>query len=252
MLALRLRKGGIEAEDKPDDSPVTIADRECERLFASGLETEFPADGLLGEEGANKASGSGRRWIIDPIDGTRDYLRGNRLWSHLLALEDNGRAVLGIAAFPALDETYWAVRDQGAFRNGQRIGISSITEVSRSVGCLNQINDAQERPGAGMFLDLASKFWAVRCLGGAQDAVWVASGLAEFWLEPSAKPWDLASLQVIAEEAGAAFMDYRGENTIYGGNAIICVPALVPVARWFLGLTSSYDGGHVSTPPAGS
>jgi len=251
-LALRLREQGIEAEDKPDDSPVTIADRECERLFVSELEREYPGDGLLGEEGANKASQNGRRWIIDPIDGTRDFVRGNRLWCHLLALEDRGQVVLGVAAFPALDETYWAVRSEGAFHDGQRIGISSITEASRSVACLNQINHVLKRPGAEKFLDLAAMFWSVRCTGGAQDAMWVSSGRAEFWLEPSAKPWDLAAIQVIAQESGAAFFDYRGEDTIYGGNAIVCVPALVPLARWFLGLSPSYDGGHVSAPVAGS
>lgn len=235
-LARRYQAEGVQPEDKADASPVTIADRECEKLIAATLEREFPRDGLLGEEGSAQESRNGRKWIIDPIDGTRDFVRGNRLWASLLALEVEGRVMLGVAAFPALDELYWAVRGEGAFRNGRRIHCSSITDVSRAVGCINQMNNARQRPGADRILELLSKFWAVRGLGGAMDAMWVAAGHAEFWLEPAAKPWDLAPLQVIAQEAGALYMDYRGEETIYGGNAVICVPALEPLARWFCGL----------------
>jgi histidinol-phosphatase len=236
QLALRYRAEGIQAEDKPDDSPVTIADRECEKLFVATLDRAFPGDGLLGEEGASKDSRNGRRWIIDPIDGTRDYVRNIPTWCSLLALEVEGRVVLGVAAFPKLGETYWAVSGQGAHRNGERIRISTITEVGRSVGCINQIQNVKERPGTDKIIDLMAGFWAVRCFGGALDAMLVCSGCAEFWLEPYAKPWDLAVVQVMAQESGAAFFDYRGENTIYGSNAILCVPALVPTARWFLGL----------------
>lgn len=235
-LALNYRAMGVEVEEKSDDSPVTVADRECEKLIVARLEREFPGDGMLGEEGANQESKNGRRWIIDPIDGTRDYVRSNRLWCSLLALEVDGRVELGVAAFPAMSELYWAVRGQGAHRNGHRIQVSTITEIGRSVGCFNQLERARQRPGTDRILDLMSEFWTIRCLGGAMDAMYVCAGHAEFWLEPTAKPWDLAVLQVMAQEAGAVFFDYKGENTIYGGNAVICVPALVPKARWFLGL----------------
>jgi histidinol-phosphatase len=235
-LALKYRETGIHAEDKPDDSPVTVADRECEKLIVSGLEKQFSHDGFLGEEGTNRESSNGRRWIIDPIDGTRDFVRGNRLWCTLLALEVDGRVEVGVASFPSLNETYWATRGDGAFRNGRRIQVSKITEIGRSVACINQLERAYQRPRADKLLELMSKFWAVRCLGGAMDSMYVCAGHAEFWLEPSAKPWDLAVLQIIAEEAGAVFFDHLGNNTIYGGNAVICVPALVPEARAFLDL----------------
>jgi fructose-1,6-bisphosphatase/inositol monophosphatase family enzyme len=235
-LALRHRAAGVEVEDKPDDSPVTIADRECEALIVEALRREFPGDGVLGEEGACRASVNGRRWIIDPIDGTRDFVRGNRLWCQLLALEEAGQVVLGAAAFPALGETYWAVRGAGAFRDGVRLHASSITEPARAVACLNQIQHVPARPFAERFFPLASQFWAVRCLGGAQDAMMVCAGQADFWLEPSAKPWDLAVIRIMAAESGAVYLDYRGGDSIYTGNAIVCTPALEPTARWYLGL----------------
>jgi histidinol phosphatase-like enzyme (inositol monophosphatase family) len=235
-LALEYAKKGVAVEDKADASPVTIADRECEKLIVGRLAKEFPDDGVLGEEGTNQQSKNGRRWIIDPIDGTRDFIRSSRIWCSLLALEAGGRVELGVAAFPALGEMYWAVRGQGAYRDGEQVRVSSITDIGKSVGCINQLERARHRPGTDRILDLMAEFWTIRCFGGALDAMYVCAGNAEFWLEPSAKPWDLAVLQVMAHEAGAAFFDYKGEDTIYGGNAVICVPALVPKARWFLGL----------------
>src|SRR5208283_2858025 len=128
--AKRIRAGGVSAETKPDASPVTIADKENERLIREAIEREFPADGILGEEGASKAGSSGRRWIIDPIDGTRDFVRGNRFWCVLVALEDAaGESLVGVAHFPMLDETYWAARGGGAFRNGERLRVSDIDTI---------------------------------------------------------------------------------------------------------------------------
>src|SRR6202047_1449221 len=99
---------GIVAEQKPDNSPVTEADRECERLISRMLKDAFPNDGLLGEEGAHAESRSGRRWIVDPIDGTRDYVRGNPLWAVLIALEENGEVQAGVAHLPVFGDTLWA------------------------------------------------------------------------------------------------------------------------------------------------
>src|SRR6516225_7836856 len=99
-LALRIREGGIHVEIKSDESPVTIADRECEKLIVTELGRAFPDDGLLGEEGASRDSANGRRWIIDPIDGTRDFIRGTGAWSVLIGLEENGSVVAGFTYFP--------------------------------------------------------------------------------------------------------------------------------------------------------
>lgn len=233
---------GVEAEDKPDDSPVTVADKESEKLIMKLLKEEFPDDGFLGEEGSTEAGTSGRRWIIDPIDGTRDFVRGNRLWSNLLGLEAGGVVVAGVATFPALGEQYWAVRGEGAWKYADgvasRMRCSAITETKRAVVCFNQLNRVLAHPGPEKVLPFLAQFGASRCLGGAWDAMLVSEGCAEVWLEPVLKPWDLAALSVIAKEAGCAYFDYKGEDTIYGGNGVICVPAMVPVMRAFLGLSS--------------
>ncbi len=241
LLALEYQERGVTAEDKADSSPVTIADRECEKLIAGEILRVFPDDGLLGEEGASREGTSGRRWIVDPIDGTRDYVRGNRLWCNLIALEADGVVEVGVCTFPALGETYWAVRGKGAWRslNGHtsRIHCSAIDSVSRAVLCANGLQNALQRPHSDKILAFFDQFWTVRSLGGALDAMYTCAGHADFWLEFSAKPWDLAVIQVIAKEAGLRYFDYTGADTIYGGNAVLCVPTLEPAAREFLGIS---------------
>src|SRR5690242_10702559 len=144
--ARRIRAGGIAAETKADASPVTVADRENERLIREAIEHEFPADGILGEEGSSKAGTSGRRWIIDPIDGTRDFVRGNRFWCVLLALEEADESVVGVAHFPLLGETYWAARGHGAYRNGEPIRASGVSNIGESVFTPNGLHLAQAAP----------------------------------------------------------------------------------------------------------
>ncbi len=239
-LALRYWRSGVKAEDKPDDSPVTVADRESERLIVRLLGEAFPRDGFLGEEGTGETGTSGRRWIIDPIDGTRDFVRGNRLWSNLLALEEEGEVVAGVATFPGLGEQYWAVRGGGAWRgSGEgpvRMKCSAIAETRRAVLCVNQLNRVLNYPRAEKVLPFLAQFGASRSLGGALDAMLVAGGSAEVWMEPALKPWDLGALSIIAKEAGCVYYDYTGKDTIYGGNGVICVPGLETVVREFLGI----------------
>src|SRR5579872_165621 len=113
-LALRYWGKGIAFDSKADDSPVTVADRETERLIAGMIEENFPDDGLLGEEGSRKESHNGRRWIIDPVDGTRDFVRGNPAWAVLIGFEAAGEVQAGFAFLPAMDEMFWAARGAGA------------------------------------------------------------------------------------------------------------------------------------------
>jgi histidinol-phosphatase len=232
-LALRFQPD-IVAETKPDKSPVTQADRECERMIAGMLSDAFPDDGILGEEGARAESRSGRRWIIDPIDGTRDYVRGNPLWANLIALEANGDVVAGVVNLPMLGKLYAASRGGGAFRDGMRIQASDKTSVNESVLCVNGYDKVAKTPYRDRLLNWMERFWAVRGLGGAADAMLVASGQAEIWLEPSASPWDFAPLKIILEEAGARYLNIDGGSTIYAGNAIGCAPGLELEVRRFL------------------
>jgi histidinol-phosphatase len=237
-LALRYQPD-IVAETKPDKSPVTRADRECERLIAGLLADAFPEDGVLGEEGARAESRSGRRWIIDPIDGTRDYVRGNPLWANLIALEADNDVVVGVCNLPVLGKLYSGSRGGGAHCNGSAIHPSAKTSVSESVLCVNGYDRVGNSPYCGRLLDWMGQFWAVRGMGGAADAMMVASGQAEIWLEPSASPWDFAPLKVILEEAGARYFNNDGGSTIYAGNAVGCAPGLELEVRRFLGLKES-------------
>jgi histidinol phosphatase-like enzyme (inositol monophosphatase family) len=232
-LALRYQPN-IVAETKPDKSPVTKADREGEQMIARMLSEAFPDDGILGEEGARAESRSGRPWIIDPIDGTRDYVRGNPLWANLIALEAGDEIVAGVVNLPALGKLYSAGRGGGASCNGSRIVASSKATIEESVLCLNSYEKMAKSPWREQLLNWMARFWAVRGLGGAADAMMVAAGQAEVWIEPGASPWDFAPLKIILEEAGAHFFNIDGGSTIYQGSGIGCAPGLEQEVKHFL------------------
>jgi len=232
-LALRHQAAGVRAEMKPDASPVTQADRDCERLICGMLEEAFPDDGLLGEEGARKESRSGRRWIVDPIDGTRDYVRANPLWSVLIALEQDGEVQAGVAHIPGFDAMFHASRGSGAYRNDLPVRVSKIADPGDAVLTVNSLNRIHGMPFAAGLIEWASRFWAYRCLGGTPDAMLMAAGQVDVWIEPKVAAWDLAATQVILEEAGAVFFDFTGQRTIYGGNAVACAPGLEAELRGF-------------------
>lgn len=232
--ALRLRERGIEAEAKPDDSPVTAADRESERIIAGMLTEAFPDDGLLGEEGTERQSRSGRRWIIDPIDGTRDFVRGYPGWAVLIGLEVGAEVEAGVVHLPVVGQTFTATRGGGAYRNGERIRVSSIATISQAVLFANGLKFYRGTEPAARLVDWMAEFWAVRTFGGCPDAMLLASGRGEVYLEPHVKAWDLAPLKVILEEAGARFFNFDGGSSIHGGTCAACVPALEAEVRRFL------------------
>jgi len=236
-LAVAYQTNGVSPVRKPDDSPVTVADRECERLIARALEEAFPGDGLFGEEGARKETRNGRRWIIDPIDGTRDFIRGLPLWCTIIALEENGQVQAGVVHIPPLNQTCWAARGEGAFRNGVRLRASATTRLADAVLSLNGLNKLSAQPMGARVLDWAAQFWSVRSMGGTPDAMLVAAAEADVWIEASnVSPWDLAAPQVILEEAGAVFFDFTGARSIYGGHAAACAPGLERELRALLGI----------------
>lgn len=235
-LALENQARGFEAETKPDLSPVTSADRANERLICRLLEEAFPDDGILGEEGAKRESRSGRRWIIDPIDGTRDFVRGIPTWGVMLALEAQGEVVVGACNLPALEELYSAAVGAGAYRNASRILAGPAKTPDQALVCLTAFDNLHGRPFAERLVPWLAQFWAVRSMGGCMDAMCVVSGRADLWIELEAEAWDLAPLKVIAEEAGARFFNFNGQSSIYGGNCVITVPSLERAVREFLGV----------------
>jgi histidinol-phosphatase len=232
--ALDFQRRGVTAEEKADESPVTAADRACEKLIVDGITREFPEDGILGEEGASRESENGRRWIIDPIDGTRDFVRGIPLWAVLIALEKDGEIVAGAAHSPRQGLLLTAAKGSGAFSNGTRIQVSDRKAPGEAVLSFNGFNKIGTASLEPKLLPWVRRFWAVRSLGGACDAMLVAQGQADVWIEPNAAPWDLAPLKLIIEEAGGRFGSFRGENTIYGGNAYACAPGMAPYVNELL------------------
>src|SRR3954454_17770043 len=139
-LALYYHRRGVMAESKLDESPVTIADRACEKLIVDGIAREFPSDGVLGEEGANRESRNGRKWIIDPIDGTRDFVRGIPLWAVLIGLEQDGQMVAAAAHSPGQGLLLSAGRGTGTWLNGERLKISDKSNPSEAVLSFNGFN----------------------------------------------------------------------------------------------------------------
>ncbi len=234
-LALDYQRKGVTAEAKADESPVTAADRACEKLIVDSIGRAFPEDGVLGEEGANRESANGRRWIIDPIDGTRDFVRGIPLWAVLIGLEKDGQIVAGAAHSPSQGLLLSASHGGGAWINKSRLRVTDKSDPGQAVLSFNGFNKVGISPFANHLLPWVQRFWAVRSLGGAVDAMLLAQGQADVWIEPNAQPWDLAPLKLLIEEAGGVMRSFSGKNTIYGGNAYACVPGLEPYVRKLIG-----------------
>jgi histidinol-phosphatase len=137
---------------------------------------------------------------------------------------------------PMLGNLYSAGRGAGAFHNGSPMSVSSKSSIDEAVLCMSAFNKLDGTPLKSRMLDWMARFWAVRGLGGATDAMMVASGQAEIWIEPHAAPWDFAPLKVIVEEAGGRFLNFDGGSSIYAGNCIVCAPAFESEVLSFLGL----------------
>ncbi|HKE28752.1 MAG TPA: inositol monophosphatase family protein [Bryobacteraceae bacterium] len=240
--ARRIREQGIVAETKADASPVTVADKENERLLREAIEREFPDDGILGEEGASQPGTSGRRWIVDPIDGTRDFVLGNRFWCVLVGLESGDDSLAGVAHFPMLDETYSAARGTGAYLGAERIQVSERASVRQCAFNPNGLHLAEARPHLPAVQELMQRSWSVRTYGGALDACMLAAGKVDIWFEPKVAPWDLAALRPIIEEAGGRFFALDGSRSIYSGSALACVPGLAAEVRRAFGVPASSRG----------
>ncbi len=216
----------LDVEHKADLTPVTVADRQAEEKVRESIARVFPADGILGEELGELAGTSGRRWIIDPIDGTQSFIRGVPLYGVLVGLEDGGRCVVGAAAFPALGDTLWAARGAGAFLNGSRIQVSDARSLAEAtvlaVDCKPEyFGDKYE--GLVRLLRRAAR---QRGWGDCYGHALVAMGRAEVMLDPELNPWDSAALVPIVEAAGGVFVDWSGAASIYGGSGITVTAAL--------------------------
>ena len=207
----RFRAHDLLVETKPDLTPVTEADRAVEERLLSLLERARPGDAVLGEELGTRGEGR-RRWIVDPIDGTRNYSRGIPVWATLLALEEDGELRLGVVSAPALGRRWWAERGGGAFADGDPVRVSAVGRMEDAVLSL------QLEVGAA---DLIERSWHARGFGDFWSHMLVAEGAVDGAIDAlGVKLWDMAPVQVIVEEAGGRFSDAEGRPRPDGGAGI--------------------------------
>ena len=217
----RFRAEDLVVETKPDLTPVTEADRAVERAIRDRLASVRPDDAVVGEEyGASEHPGTERRWIIDPIDGTKSYVRGMPTWSTLIALALGDEVSVGVVSAPALPRRWWAARGGGAFADGRRIRVSAVPGLADAMMTWSGIEDWDAIGRFDAILELGRKCWRTRGVGDAWQYMLVAEGAAEIALDPEVKIWDLAALQVIVEEAGGRFTDFAGVSRPDGGDGI--------------------------------
>jgi histidinol-phosphatase len=234
-VAMTYYRTGFDVTLKPDATPVTQADRGAEQAIREVLGRAFPDHGFLGEE-LGALGNQRRRWIIDPIDGTKNFVRHVPIWATLIALEEAGEIVVGVIHNPVTGELLSARRGGGAWRNGERIRVSTIAELRDATllhAGLRLLREAGHWNGLVRLVDATER---QRGFGDYLGYALVAEGKAEIYVETDLKAWDLAPCKLIVEEAGGRFTDLAGEATIYSGSAFATNGALHDVAlRLFRG-----------------
>ncbi len=219
ISAARFRAVDLVVETKPDLTPVTEADRAVEAALREVIARERPDHAVLGEEqGATGAEDASCRWIIDPIDGTKNYVRGVPVWATLIGLQRDGEIVVGVVSAPALSRRWWAATGQGAFANGERIHVSKVSNLEDAHLCSDGFDSWERHGGADKFMALVRRVWRTRGFGDFWQHMLVAEGSVDIAVEPAVSLWDLAALQVIVEEAGGRFSDLSGFRRADGGN----------------------------------
>lgn len=209
----------LRVESKPDRSPVSNADREAEQAIRDLLAAQRPADAVVGEEYGSAGSGE-RRWIIDPVDATRNYIRGIPVFATLVALEDQGEITVGVVSAPALGARWWASRGEGAFGGNRRLQVSGIANLAEAQLCHAGFEEWQEAGSAEPLVALAGRCARTRGFGDFWQHMLVAQGSAEIAVDPVVSLWDMAAVKVIVEEAGGRFTDLAGAPTADGGSAV--------------------------------
>lgn len=213
------RSASLLVRTKSDRSPVSEADEATERAIRDRLERERPGDGVVGEEFGTTGA-TARRWIVDPIDGTRNYVRGVPVYGTLIALEDEGRVTAGVVSAPALGRRWWASRGDGAFCNGNRLRVSGVSTLAESFIGYDSVTDFDPPGLASQFSRLLRACDRSRGFGDFWAHMLVAEGAIDAAIEPKVALWDMAAVQVIVEEAGGRFSTLTGECTADGGSGV--------------------------------
>jgi len=220
----RFTSVNLEVTTKPDRTPVTDADLAVERSIRSGIEGARPHDSILGEEFGTEGSGS-RQWIIDPIDGTANFLRGVPIWGTLIALAVDGVPVVGVVSSPALGKRWWAARGHGAWlevdgEEPKQLQVSGVAAVEDASLSYNNIQGWDQFGHLDTLVALTREVWRARSIGDMWAYMLLAEGSLDIVSEFDLKPYDMAALIPIIEEAGGRFTSTTGEPGPWGGSAL--------------------------------
>lgn len=225
----RFRAMDLTVETKPDRTPVTDADRAVERVIRDGIAAARPGDGILGEEYGTEG-GSHRQWIIDPIDGTANFLRGVPIWGTLIALAIDGAPVVGVVSCPALGRRWWGATGLGAWGSGpsrpgadaaaERLSVSGVRDLADASFNYNSIQGWDLAGRLDQLVGITREVWRARAIGDVWSYMLLAEGAVDAVAEFDLKPYDMAAIVPIVEEAGGRFTDASGAPGPWGGAAL--------------------------------
>lgn len=228
-ISLEYYQKGIAAEYKLDNSPVTAADRAVEEFIRHRLETTYPTHAIVGEEfGAGDKASESIRWIIDPIDGTKSFMRGVPLYAVLIGMEVDGVVRVGAAYFPALDEMLCAADGEGCWWNGRRARVSAIDRLEESFVCFTSMRVGMDEKHSHLWSTVVKRAYAMRGWSDAYGYLAVATGRAEVVLDTVMKVWDCGPFPPIFRESGGFFGSWSGEEGHQHGEALACNSLLLP------------------------
>jgi histidinol-phosphatase len=212
----------LRVDTKPDLTPVTDADESAEELLRASLTAHRPDDSVFGEELGGTPAFTGRQWVLDPIDGTKNFVRGVPVWCTLIALLVDGTPVVGVVSAPALGRRWWAGAGEGAFTSfgdaKRRISVSGVDDLASASLSFSDLTGWGDR--RSRFLDLTDEVWRVRAYGDFWSHCLVAEGAVDIAIEPDLKPWDLGPLDLLVREAGGTFTNFHGESGPHGVSAV--------------------------------
>jgi histidinol-phosphatase len=243
----RFRALDLSVQAKPDLTPVTDADLATEESLRNVLKRARPRDAMLGEE-HGKTGSSSRCWVIDPIDGTKNFVRGVPVWATLIALMADGEVTVGVVSAPALSRRWWAAESGGSWTGksltkATACRVSEVTAMADASLSYSDLAGWEEAGKLDSFLELSRSVWRTRAYGDFWSHVLVAEGAVDLSTEPEVKLWDLAALQVVVQEAGGVFTDLAGDVRPDGGSVLCSNGALHEEALELLAGRTA-DAGH--------
>jgi histidinol-phosphatase len=215
----------LRIDHKPDLTPVTDADEAVEAELRDVLARERPGDAIFGEEQGGTPVFEGRQWVIDPIDGTKNFVRGVPLWASLIALLEDGVPIVGVVSAPALHRRWWAARGTGAYATvgdgpPRRLSVSRVPDLGSASLSFSSLSGWADRGLRENFIGLTDAVWRVRAFGDFYSYCLVAEGAVDIAAEPEVKLWDLAPLDLLVREAGGTFTNIEGVPGPHGGSAV--------------------------------